>query len=394
MGIKRVGSYSKRFDRSGWLADRKPMFDAGAQVKTSGMKFVATPGAARAIFTQEFSSGTFRDAGTKQLFLVATPSGIAITKEEMLDSTVSEQPPSADTVLAYDRDGAVLERGFDEDKLKGAPRLFDTDASAPIEIAYPVAPELLSAASRAWLGREVVAYTETGKSCSGKVVRFEVRLKAVPHFGMRQAWRGEDGEAKATSAEIAQTIEAIAQSDEHFVVGVLDTPCAGSWASVAPSRAFTPTRPAEGALRQAGIVAFKALPAYAAIQKRFVAESNTTGRDWENESNLLRVVELRAPNHPALLLVTARTDGGCAGFSGSLSALWQLEGAANAPKLSLLAPSFGEYVTLHGALDQGPAGLALLGGPDDFDDELTLWRVTPRVSRRVLFWTSVWDCLC
>lgn len=394
MGVKRVGTYSKRFDRAGWLADRKPMFEAGAQVKVSDIELVAGSGASRAIFTQEFASGTFHDVGKKELFLVAAPGGISISKEEMLDSTVSEQAAATESVLAYHRDGVVVERGFDERKPKGEPRLRQSGASDPIEIDYAVTPETLSPTARAWLGREVTAYTAAGKSCSGKVARFEVRVQAVPHFGMRQAWNGETDAPKASPAQIARTIQDMAQDHEHFVVGVLDRACEGSWASAAPASPFTPARPVEGALRRAAIAAFRALPAYAQLQKSFVQESKVSDRGWETDAKLLRVMELRVPNRPALLLVTARTDGGCADFSGSLSALWQLEGAENAPKLSVLAPSLGTYITLRGALDQGAAGLALLAGPDDFDDQFAVLRVSPRVSRRVLLSTAVWDCLC
>jgi len=394
MGLKRVGTYSKRFDRAGWLADRKPMFDAGAQVKVSDVELVAAAGATRATFTQEFTSGTFRDVGQKELFLVAVPGGISITKEEMLDSKVSQGPSATESVLAFHRDGVVVERGFDKRKLTSVPRLREGGASAPIEIDYSVSPETLSTAARAWLERDVTVYAANGKSCTAKVAHFEVRVLAVPHFGMRQAWNGEADAPKASPAQIASTIQNMAQAHEHFVVGVLDRACEGSWSTAAPASAFTPARAAEGALQQTALAAFKALPAYAQLQKRFIQESKVTDRGWEADGELLRVVELRLPNRPSLLLVTARTDGGCADFSGSLSALWQVEGTANAPKLSLLAPTFSEYVTLHGALDQGASGLALLAGPDDFDDELTVLRVSRRVSRRVLLSTAVWDCLC
>jgi len=388
MGLKRVGPYSKRFDRAGWLADRKPMFDAGARIEISGIELVASTGATRAIFTQRFSSGSFRDVGKKELFLAATPGGISITKEEMLDSTVSDPPSTASNVLAYQRDGVVVQRGFDKQKLKGPPRLVEAGATDPVELAYAVAPESLSEATRAWRGRELTAFAADGSSCTGKVARFEVRVQAVPHFGMREAWRGE------APAQIASAVENMAQDHEHFVVGVLDRACKGSWGIPAPAGAFTPARPAEGALREAGISAFKALPAYAELQRRFVTESKLTDRGWEADGKLLRVMELRVPARPALLLVTARTDGGCAEFSGSLSALWQLEGSESALKLRPLGPTLGQYVTLRGAVDQGEAGLALLAGPDDFDDELTVLRVSPRVTRHVLLSTAVWDCLC
>lgn len=394
MGVKRVGTYSKRFDRAGWLADRKPMFDAGAQVKVTDLELVGMAGSTRVVFTQEFTSGTFKDVGKKELFLVAAAGGLTISKEEMLDSKVSEQADMAETVLAYHRDGAVVERGYDKRKLTGTPKLLKTKDSDPIEIAYAVAPEALSAGSRAWLGREVTVYAADGKSCTGKVTRFEVRVQAVPHFGMRQAWNGELDEPKATPAQIAANIERMAQSEEHFVVGVLDQACSGSWATPAPAGPFVAAKPVEGELRVAAIAAYKALPGYLELQTRFQKENKDAKGSWEQESKLLRVMELRAPNRPALLLVTARTDGGCDDFSGSLSAFWQVDGDGPAPKLRLLAPSFSDYVTLRGAIDQGAAGLALLTGPDDFDDQLSVLRLGPKVSRRVLLSTAVWDCLC
>jgi hypothetical protein len=99
MGVKRVGSYSKRFDRASWLADRKPMFEGGAKVKVTELELVAAPGATRAVFTQEFTSTGFRDVGKKELFLVPSASGIVISREEMLDSQVSAESAPGEAVL-------------------------------------------------------------------------------------------------------------------------------------------------------------------------------------------------------------------------------------------------------------------------------------------------------
>ena len=109
----------------------------------------------------------------------------------------------------------------------------------------------------------------------------------------------------------------------------------------------------------------------------------------------LRVTELRAPGRRPLLLVAARSDGGCAGFNGNLSAFWNVAGTADAPKLQAIGPSLTEYITLRGALDAGVEhDLALLAGPDNYDDQLTVLRLEPKATRRVIFETSFWDCDC
>lgn len=395
MGVKRVGTYSKRFDRAAWLVDRKPMFEGGAKVRVADLVLVAAGGSTRVIFTQEFVSAGFRDTGKKELFLVASPGGsVQISREEMLSSDVSATSSSDDGVLAYHRDGVVLQRGFDKRALKGQPRLLSSAGASPIEIGFEVAPEALSAGSRAWLGREITAYAASGQSCSGRVARFEARVQAVPHFGMRQSWNGELDAPKAAPADIAKTVAGMAQSEEHFVVGVLDRACSGTWASAA-LHPFTPAVAAKGLLREAGVAAFKALPSYAELQRAFVKESKDTTRAWETVNGELNVVELRAPARPPLLLVAARGGVGCSGFNGALSAFWQIGGSADAPKLTPAAPASTQYLTLRGAIDQKAAGLALFTGPDGYDDEVAVLRLSPsKTARSVLLSTSFWDCDC
>ncbi len=391
MGVKRVGTYSKRFDRRGWLADRKPMFDAGAKVKVTELSLSPAAGATRAIFTQHFESGSFRDVGKKELFLIAAPGGIAIGREEMLSSEVSETSATDESVMAYHRDGVVLQRRFDKQRLKSRPRLSSVVGASPVDVAFDVARDELPEAARGWLGREVTTYTAEGQTCSGRVARFQVRVQAVPHFGMLQQWQGGPG-TPAAAQQIAETIAGMAQPEEHFVVGVLDHACAGSWATAA-ALPFTAAVPAAAKLREAALSGLKKLPAYGALQQRFVKEGGDASRGWETVDGRSSVVELRVKSHATWLLVSAHGGAGCASFNGSLSALFELGGSAEAPKLSP-GPSFNQFLSLRGALDQGPAGLALLTGPDSYDDEVAVVRLGPKPSRRVLHATSFWDCDC
>lgn len=404
MGVKRVGTYTRRFDRSAWLVDRRPMLEAGAQVKISDLELSLSTGGTRAIFTQEFTSKTFKDTGKKELFLVwgrgpklppdlSSPGGLSISREEMLSSEVGPAGAGDESVLAFQRDGVVVQRGYDKARLQAKPRLLSSPNASSIEIGFEVAPEALSPGARAWLGKEVTAYAKDGKVCSGRVARFELRVEAVPHFGMRQTWNGQLDAPKASPELIASEIERMAQSDEHFVVGVLDKPCSGTWASATPQR-FVEALSASGARRQAAIVAFKALPAYAALQRQFETEMKSAGA-WETVEGELNVVELRALSRPALLLVTARGGTGCGSFAGRLSAFWQVEGRADAPKLTAVGPTFDEYLALHGALDGGAAGLALLVGPYDVENEVSVVRPTAGTNaKRSLYSVAFWDCGC
>lgn len=395
MGVKRVGSYSNRYDRARWLLDRKPMLERGAKVTVTDLEIVVAAGSTRATFTQEFKSKGFRDIGQKELFLVTSPGGVVISREEMLSSEVAATGPSDESVLAYHRDGAVLQRGFEKRLLRTRPRLLSSAQSSSVDIAFEVPGEALSAGSRAWLGRELTTYSSSGQTCRGRVARFEVRVQAVPHFGMRQTWNGEHETPRATPEQIAASVAAMAQSTEHFVVGVLDQPCRGSWATSA-AHAFTPARPAAGKLRALGVTAFKALPAYVALQRKFVKETADEKRAWEAADGALNVVELRVPGRSALLLVAARGSTACDGFGGALSALWELAGTTEAPTLTPVTKTYAEHLTLVGAIDEGgAAGVALFLGPDNFEDELAVLRLgSPQAARRVLFSTSFWDCGC
>ncbi|MBI4956908.1 MAG: hypothetical protein HY908_33135 [Myxococcales bacterium] len=78
-GIKRVGARSWRFDRAGWLADRKRMFK---HPMTVGAKDIAVRGssiAATVDLVQTFSQGKFKDEGPKHLVLVKEWSGVAFS---------------------------------------------------------------------------------------------------------------------------------------------------------------------------------------------------------------------------------------------------------------------------------------------------------------------------
>jgi hypothetical protein len=396
-GTKRVGSYSKRFDRAGWLRDRQAMFQDGVVVAISDVRLSGSAGAVRAVFTQDFVAPGFHDTGEKELFLLAQPSGFAISREEMLVSQLAEPAPvAAGSVLAFQRDGVVLDSGFNG-AMPGKLRLLARAPSDSYDVALSVEPPVLSNETRAWLGRLVTVYAKDGAECQGVVTHFEVRVSAEPHFGMRQAWDGEGGVPKATPSQIAQEIWGIARDDERFVVGVLDHECRGVWA-VARPLSFTPAVAPPAALRARALAAFKALPAYRELQARFAQDAPKPGQPWETVDGVLTVVEVRSSPESSLLVVAARGGVGCGGFGGNLSAIWKVSGSGETPKLSLrgVFKDSADLLQVHGAVDQNADGtLELLAGPDVFADEISVLRLgAGGYERAVLFSTSFWDCGC
>ena len=398
-GTKRVGSYSKRFERSAWLADRRPMFVDGVVVRASDLELSGSPGAVRAVFTQDFTAPGFHDTGKKELFLVAQPGGLAISREEMLASSVAEAPPAADNaVLAVHRDGVVLQRGISSAGL-AAPRLLPRGKSDPFDVTVPIAENAVNAAARAWLGRTVTVYAKDGKACESTVQRFEVRVKSEPHFGMRQAWDGEAGAPKSSPSEIAAQIWKTARDDERFLTGVLASECPGVWA-VTRKSPFVAAQAAAPPTRAAAIAAFKRLPAYRELQARFARDNpgSTPTTPWETVDGALQVVEIRSSPDSALLIVAAHGGASCGGFMGNLSAIWAVSGSEPALKFTPrgVFKDANAPLVAHGAIDQnGDGSLELLAGPDDFGEEISVFlSAAGGYARKVLLSTALWDCGC
>jgi len=396
-GTKRVGSYSKRFDRASWLRDRQPMFRDGVVVQATELQLSGTPSAVRVVFTQDFAAPGFHDRGSKELFLVAQSGGLLIAREEMLVSNLAEAAPVADSaVLAFHRDGAVVERSFGA-KPTDAPRLLPRGPHDSYEAALPIAPSAVGDSTRAWLGRNIVSYAKDGSTCQGTVTRFEVRVSAEPHFGMRQAWDGEDGAKKATPGEIALAIWNTARDDDRFVVAVLDHECKGLWAATHESP-FTPATSPAAPLRTAAIKAFKALPGYRELQDRFVRDSGGSRSAWETVDGELNVVELRTAPESALVVVSARAGASCSGFNGNLSAIWKVTGAdarATFTSRGVIKDAL-DLVKVHGAIDQnGDGSLELLAGPEVYAGELSVLRLGSNgYESKSLFATTIWECPC
>jgi len=85
-GTKRAADKVTHFDRTQWLADRKPMLERNPRVTVSDVQTSERDGRIELAFEQRWVTSTFADVGPKLLVLERTPEGYRIQREEMLDS--------------------------------------------------------------------------------------------------------------------------------------------------------------------------------------------------------------------------------------------------------------------------------------------------------------------
>jgi hypothetical protein len=327
-GVKRVGDRVSRFARAGWMADRKRMFGKPMAVEAREPVIATTATTAEIRFVQRWQSGKFEDVGPKRLFLVAKGDGLAIAREEMLESEV---------VRAKGGEGAAGERtfGFVLDIMeikktyivldhvavpdeRGAPRLDRAGgdfyiASAPIADAQ-VGPELA-----AWKGAKVV----TDVNCESRVVGFRVVSLEVPHFGTVQEWNGGyDGSGDAASgAEIAYSVStsghsAVAAELADFCAGVLATP-AGKPLPVDGEKID------DDAIEKAARARFAKLDEVVELQAEHRAQKRE-GNWWDEN------IEVHIFKHPTsgrtIASVRADNRGSCGEFAASAWVLYEVKG--------------------------------------------------------------------
>jgi len=367
-GVKRSGTYTRSFRRPDWLKDRAGMFSRKMTVSIDKLKVMVSDGAARVSFEQTWASGDYKDVGPKQMVIVPTPEGPRITREEMLASIVANAPPpgpAKDWFLA-DADGVILRTSAEQAWSSSAPR-FANEETVVSDVAEPALPEIV----RAQKGRRLRVHSESGAVCETKITGFKLRAQIVPHFGMRQGWRGESGEPKTPQVEIAREIWELAGQDGLVLLGEIEPKCSAPlWAEDAAAAPIALAR-IEKASSELGALALAALrrsPEYAATQREFEGYPGATG-PWERAGE--RAFDAwRIPRQVGSSLVVAslRAGEGCA-FSAGLTALFEQQGPRT-PLVVLAIPDAlrdgFEHVPKAAFDADGDGSLEILFGPDGF----------------------------
>jgi hypothetical protein len=270
-GVRRSGPRVRRFDRAGWLADRKRMFAKPMTVSTSAPAISMAGAMATVDVVQTFAQGTFKDVGPKRLIVVATAAGAKIAREEMLASELVRDAAKPDDniylVTDIGNEELVLLGGGDRTWGAGPVSRFTstTDPFLSIQAASKLPPE-----QAAWTGKRLRGYATDGTSCEITLGALKLVAGGTPHFGTVQLW--DDGAENGLGRPYTEQ----ERVDSMFEVS---TPQLGATftGDCQPDFLFagTPTFLAEASLddaaRAKAAAAFKQLPDWATIQQDFLS---------------------------------------------------------------------------------------------------------------------------
>lgn len=359
-GIKRVGARTWRFDRAGWLADRKRMFKHPMTVAARDLVIKGSNLAATVELVQTFSQGKFKDEGPKHLVLVKGPSGFQIAREEMLRSDVggaAAAVASAYVVVEIDKQPyVVISADANPDWGDG---ILGTPVDDFHKLAMMKAPRAPSAST--WSGRALKTYGADGAACDATVGALSLVSGGTPHFGEVQVWNGDP--AMSPDGKVwtpTERAEAVWNLGTPYLVGQLAVTGAckpvvavdpGTTPVVYGQTAATPT--ATDQARKA----FRALPAYLAIQKDW-----TEGYDGKGDWVASPTVTIFAGGGRTFAVVSAKEGSGCGDFGGALSVVFEDKGGK-------LVPLPGPDGVLDVALlidSDGDGAVEVIGKLDDF----------------------------
>jgi ketosteroid isomerase-like protein len=281
-GVKRVGPKMWRFDRAGWMADRKKMFAKPMVVTAADRTITGSVAAPVVEFTQTFQQARFADSGRKRMVLTRHQGHYRIAREEMLASTVGA-PPAATAgavIPTLEIDGrwfAVLAADAEPTWATGA-------IAGPYQGVHRYALRAATAAPTAgsWLGKPLALYDRAGARCDATVASLHLLGGGTPHFGEIQAWDGDPDSGGTHVYSQAERAQAIYDLSAKYLVGELTITggCKPAYAAT-PDRALVPYGEVAvpDAQKSAAIAAFRGLPGYghgeAAL--RAIAEQERAG---------------------------------------------------------------------------------------------------------------------
>jgi hypothetical protein len=350
-----------RLDRTAWLRAHEQSLSLGPALATAQVHIAVGAGGARVTFAPRGQPISQR---LPELFVIATTEGPKIAHEAATRPAPSELANQLGLWLANER-FAILSTKPEASWAEGVPS-FGGDNSASSAVALERLPKAL----RAWLGRPVRVLGESGTVCETRLQRFAIRAQISPDLATAEVWDGCSDEHAQTPAQIAQDIWQLSAPEGRTLVAELAAPCKGALLAVdpdLPAPAIAAPEPASAELGAAALALFRELPAYARLQARFKAGSPDTDGAWDDRAARRAVWSLDLAGQRPLVFVSVEAGGGCANFSGSLSALWEVRGNGAGATLGLLAVPNAEddkRLTPRAAIAFGASVASVLLGPD------------------------------
>jgi ketosteroid isomerase-like protein len=333
-GVRRSGPRSAAFDRNSWLEDRRRMFQKKMTVEARNVRVFESPDSARIVFIQHWSSGNYTDVGPKQLVLRHRSDGFQVVREELFASDTRK--PAAIDVAAFRRfafviDGEVVVSMKPDEGWATGPATVEKNRAdqSLLRARRQVDLKKLPPAVADLVGSPVRLMDARGVRCEAKLGGLFLRSRLV----------GEAVEGgPPTWSETANFLVAKVDGDRKA--------CAGAtWARSAtlPTPPVTTAEAPSAQLKAQALAAFRALPQSQAIQRQYsewaAGEHRKGTRDWfahgKPRPTTIRLFRVN-PTGPVLLSVSATlSEGGCGdGVSGTLWALWQVDGPPASPRLT------------------------------------------------------------
>ncbi len=325
-GTKRVGRVARTYDRKGWLADRGRMFSAPMQVTAANLEITTSSQSATVTFTQTYAQKSFRDVGTKQLVVLATPAGLKITREEMMASAPAIAVDDAMPVLKVAGGFYVALSEAAPDAPAGA---FESlgggdgyDYSGRRKVS------LTAADPTGRRGQELFMYPG-GARC--KISEVYDLAFGTPHFMTTQGWRtGDiDGDGVADEKPLPEADQNEQGVNAHMLAGSVDQACAGDLALVAPGIEWANV--VDAGLEKRALRAFAADASVKDAQEKFAAEGKTG--TWYQQDTGDVSAEIFSDGRRKLVVVGAAwQSGGCADFSASIYLVYEVVGTRLLPR--------------------------------------------------------------
>lgn len=376
-GIKRAGPRTARFDRAGWMKDRRRMFQQPMTVSAADVRVTPGPGTARVVFTQTWSSGDFTDTGPKQLVLDLVDGRPLITREEMLQSTVLGPAPRAADDL-----GVHHVRVLDAPYVVLGPPVPTDAAPELITRGRPFAVKARAPDDPSKIGQPVALYGPNGRRCTGRIAELVVLGLVIPHFGAVQTWDGTmtpDGR-KVGDPQIARELWQMSDGGGRVLAGRLDrdpADCAGAvYARIEPAEAPAPPvwrpRIATPAERNAALEALRRTDEHRELQRQFTAQVEGAEGPWDAAADTRASAQVYTPPEGAPLLVVNLDAGlGCGEFGGGV---WQAFTLGDT--LTPVGPPRTTPFTAAAALDVGGPVPALIG-TEGYSTDSAVFAPTP-----------------
>jgi hypothetical protein len=337
-GVKRAGEIATRFDRKGWLRDRKAMFARPFRVSIDGLAVRVVAETIVADFEQTFQSQHFADKGPKQLVMVIEADALKIAREELFRSGRAADSGFAVNGAAFSFIREIDNRRYwivDDVSPEG-----QRVAAAPVRVGEAAAfatvtdTSKLPAPLQTLVGASVAIEPGAQSPCLATLGAWGVLAELEPHFETRRRWGGSEDDA-LSETQIAHEIfgpEVVSGRDHHFAVDITDA-----------TQGCTSAR--WGRLQSLGPVDYVALEkladpdpvllsslqrslrktrGYKELERNYrEAEPDGTFDELLTDGLTLYRAQLGAKS---FLLSTFIHLGDCHGFSGELTQVWRMRG--------------------------------------------------------------------